>query len=173
MPHHPEVTPPAAASSNAGAFPIGASVTLEQLDQDPHPILARLREDEPVSWLPALDGWLVTRHDLAVTVMRDAARFTVDDPRFSTAQIVGLGVRRYGLSTREALLAVTLNAAYVLDRSLDLGSIEPGKRADLVLLDSPAEHVAYRLGHNPVAATFVAGEPVYVRPDATCRITRK
>jgi imidazolonepropionase len=94
-------------------------------------------------------------------------------PIFSLPLIVGLAVRRYGLSTREALLAVTLNAAYVLDLSNELGSIEPGKQADLVLLDSPAEHVAYRLGHNPVAATFVAGEPVYVRPDAQWRIASR
>jgi imidazolonepropionase len=94
-------------------------------------------------------------------------------PIFSLPLIVGLGVRKYGLSTREALLAVTLNAAYVLDVSSELGSIEPGKRADLVLLDSLSEHVAYRLGHNPVAATFIAGEPVYVRPDAAWRITRR
>src|SRR6516165_291653 len=91
-------------------------------------------------------------------------------PIFSVPLIVGLGVRRYGLSTREALLSVTLNAAYVLDLHIDLGSIEPRKRADLVLLESPSEHVAYRLGHNPVAATFIAGEPAYVRPDATWRI---
>ena len=32
-------------------------------------------------------------------------------PIFSLPLIVGLGVRRYGLSTREALLAITLNAA--------------------------------------------------------------
>jgi cytochrome P450 len=70
-------------------FPIGASITLEQLDRDPHPQLARLREHEPVSWLPALEGWLVTRHDLAVEAMRADERFTVDDARFSTAQIVG------------------------------------------------------------------------------------
>lgn len=71
------------------SFPLGAAVTLEQLDQDPHPVLAGLREHEPVSWLPALGGWLVTRYDLAVGVMRDAETFTVDDPRFSTAQVVG------------------------------------------------------------------------------------
>jgi cytochrome P450 len=70
-------------------FPLGARVTLEALDRDPHPVLARLREREPVSWLPALDGWLVTRHDLALAAMRDASRFTVDDPRFSTAQVIG------------------------------------------------------------------------------------
>jgi cytochrome P450 len=71
------------------SFPLGAAVTLEQLDQDPHPVLAALREREPVSWLPALKGWLVTRYDLAVHAMRDAKTFTVDDPRFSTAQVVG------------------------------------------------------------------------------------
>src|SRR6185295_17494794 len=47
------------------------------------------REEEPVSWLPVLDGWLVTRRDLAMQVMRDAEAFTVDDPRFSTGQVVG------------------------------------------------------------------------------------
>lgn len=76
-------------AGNDTVFPIGAAVTLEQLDQDPHPIHARLREHEPVSWLPALDGWLLTRHDLALAVMRDAVTFTVDDPRFSTARVVG------------------------------------------------------------------------------------
>ena len=52
-------------------------------------MLARLREHEPVSWLPALDGWLVTRRDLVMDVMRDPDTFTVDDPRFSTGQVVG------------------------------------------------------------------------------------
>ncbi|MBB5890970.1 cytochrome P450 [Kutzneria kofuensis] len=70
-------------------FRVGAEATIEQLTADPHPLLARLRATEPVSWLPALNGWLVTRHDLALQVMRDAATFTVDDPRFSTAQVVG------------------------------------------------------------------------------------
>ncbi|TDC76461.1 cytochrome P450, partial [Actinomadura sp. 7K507] len=70
-------------------FPAGASITASDLEDDPHPHLARLREREPVSWLPALDGWLVTSRDLALRVMRDAAAFTVDDPRFSTAQVVG------------------------------------------------------------------------------------
>nr|WP_194737463.1 cytochrome P450 [Actinomadura sp. RB99] len=59
------------------------------MEDDPHPLLARLRAAEPVSWLPALGGWLVTSRDLAQRVMRDAAAFTVDDPRFSTARVVG------------------------------------------------------------------------------------
>ena len=71
------------------AFPLGAAITLEQLDTDPHSTFAVLREREPVSWVPVLDGWVVTRRDLCIEVMRDAERFTVDDPRFSTAQVVG------------------------------------------------------------------------------------
>ncbi|MGP4047584.1 cytochrome P450 [Streptomyces sp. 2A115] len=71
------------------SFPLGAATTLAELARDPHARLALLRAHEPVSWLPELGGWLVTRRDLALNVMRDAAIFTVDDPRFSTAQIVG------------------------------------------------------------------------------------
>jgi cytochrome P450 len=73
----------------AAVFPIGAAVTLAQLDANPHPVLARLRDHEPVSWLPALGGWLITRRDLALAAMRDAATFTVEDQRFSTGQVVG------------------------------------------------------------------------------------
>jgi cytochrome P450 len=70
-------------------WPLGAGVTLAGLAGDPHPLLARLRAAEPVSWLPALTGWLVTSWDLAVAVLRDDAGFTVDDPRFTTARVVG------------------------------------------------------------------------------------
>jgi cytochrome P450 len=73
----------------AGRFPIGADASLEELEENPHALLARLREGEPASWLPALDGWLITRRDLALQVMRDPETFTVDDPRFSTGQVVG------------------------------------------------------------------------------------
>jgi cytochrome P450 len=71
------------------SFPIGAAASLEELMFDPHPLLSRLRQREPVSWLPALGGWLVTRRDLALQAMRRPATFTVEDPRFSTGQVVG------------------------------------------------------------------------------------
>ena len=70
-------------------FPLGRGATLRELEEDPHPLLARLRAAEPVSWLAVLGGWLVTRYDLAVRVMRDPSTFTVDDPRFSTSRVVG------------------------------------------------------------------------------------
>jgi cytochrome P450 len=67
----------------------GETVTLADLYTDPHPVLARLRDAAPVSWIPVLGTWLVTGYDLAVEVMRDARTFTVDDPRFSTARVIG------------------------------------------------------------------------------------
>lgn len=69
------------------SFPVGASVRLEQLEGDPHALLARLRGREPVSWVPALKGWLVTSYELALAAMRDHDAFTVDDPRFSTSLV--------------------------------------------------------------------------------------
>jgi cytochrome P450 len=77
------------AAARQQLFPIGARATLEELESNPHPLLAELRATEPVSWLPALDGWLVTRRDLALSVMRDPDAFTVDDARFSTGRVVG------------------------------------------------------------------------------------
>jgi cytochrome P450 len=83
------VRPMQAHRPGTARFALGTDVTLEELEADPHALLARLREREPVSWLPVLGGWLVTRRDLAMQVMRDARTFTVDDPRFSTGQVVG------------------------------------------------------------------------------------
>jgi cytochrome P450 len=65
------------------------SVTAAELESDPHPALARLRATAPTCWVPVLGAWLVTGYDLAVQVLRDSRTFTVDDPRFSTAKVVG------------------------------------------------------------------------------------
>jgi imidazolonepropionase len=92
-------------------------------------------------------------------------------PVQSLPLVAGLAVRRYGWSVREALAAITLNAAWVLGRSGELGSIEPGKRGDLVVLDGPAEHVPYRFGRNPVAVVVIGGELAWVREDQAWRVT--
>jgi imidazolonepropionase len=84
--------------------------------------------------------------------------------------VMGLAVRRYGWSVREALLACTLNAAWVLGLSGELGSLEVGKRADVVLLDTPVAHLPYRFGRNPVCLVIRGGELAWVRPDAAWRI---
>ncbi len=72
-----------------GQFPLGAAVTIDDLQDQPYATLERLRADEPVSWIPALGAWFVTERTLAVEAMRDAETFTVDDPRFSTGAVLG------------------------------------------------------------------------------------
>jgi cytochrome P450 len=54
----------------------GASITLEELERDPYPLYARLRDEEPVSWVPAVGLWLVTRHDDVRAVDLDPETFT-------------------------------------------------------------------------------------------------
>ncbi len=66
-----------------------AAPDLAAIDLHHHEVMHRLRSSGPVVWVDALDGWVVLSRDAAVAVMRDAVRFTVDDPRFSTAQVVG------------------------------------------------------------------------------------
>lgn len=69
---------------------MAVDVSLDELASETAPsVLARLRASSPVAWVEAIDGWLVTSHELAVAVLRDPATFTVDDPRFSTARVVG------------------------------------------------------------------------------------
>jgi imidazolonepropionase len=96
----------------------------------------------------------------------------VTAPVASLPVVMALAVRHYRWTAREALLACTLNAAWVLDRSDEVGSIETGKAADLVVLDGPVDELPFRLGHNPVVAVVVGGELVYVRPGQAWRVKR-
>jgi imidazolonepropionase len=76
----------------------------------------------------------------------------------SMPMIVVLAVLQLGLTIEESLTAATLNAACSLGLGAEIGSIEPGKRADLVLLDAPnLLHLAYHYGINPVAAVVKDG----------------
>ena len=67
----------------------GNGLSPETLTGDASHLFAAVRRTEPVSWAPLLDSWIVTGYDEAVAVMRDAERFTVDDPRFTSAAVLG------------------------------------------------------------------------------------
>ena len=80
----------------------------------------------------------------------------------SLPTIVQLAVFELGLSIGEALTAATLNPACTLGLGAELGSLEVGKRADVVLLDAPnLLHLAYHYGVNPVRSVIKAGREVY------------
>ena len=154
------------------AFPIGAAATLEELELDPHPLLARLRGEEPVSWLPALGAWVVTSRALALQVMRDAATFTVDDPRFSTGQVVGQSMLTrdgaehgrhrdpFARAFRLASVQERFSAFVVSETDRLLDGIEASRRAELRRsLAGPlaVAVVAYALGLEDADVASVLG----------------
>jgi cytochrome P450 len=61
----------------------------ELAGQEAHARLAWLRARSPVCGVPALNAGLVTGYAAAAAVLADPATFTVDDPRFTTARVVG------------------------------------------------------------------------------------
>jgi len=77
--------------------------------------------------------------------------------------VISLACYCMGLRPSEALAASTVNAAHALGRGSELGSLEPGKRADVAVLDAPSHiHLAYRLGVN-IVDTVIKGGRVVVR----------
>ncbi|MDX1999533.1 MAG: imidazolonepropionase [Thermoanaerobaculia bacterium] len=80
----------------------------------------------------------------------------------SMPTIVTLACFQLRLTVEESLTAATLNAACAVGLGAEIGSIEVGKRADVVLLDAPnLFHLAYHYGVNPVAAVVKNGEVAY------------
>jgi imidazolonepropionase len=63
--------------------------------------------------------------------------------------VMALAARYLRLTPAQALAAATINAAYAIGRGERVGSLEPGKQADLVIWDAPAyPHLSYRFGAN-------------------------
>ena len=57
----------------------GESIDLTEMWHDPWPILKRLREEEPVAWVPAADRYLVTRYDDVTTVEQNPEIFVANE----------------------------------------------------------------------------------------------
>lgn len=80
-------------------------------------------------------------------------------PCLSMPDVIAAAASLYGIAPGTAVAASTLNAAWVLGLHDRLGSLEPGKRADFIVLDTDdVAMIPYRPGHNPVAGTWIAGE---------------
>jgi len=75
--------------------------------------------------------------------------------------IVQLGVYQLGMTIEEAINAATANGAFAVRAQDDVGSLEPGKKMDLVLYDLPSyADLVYRLGANPVKHVLKNGRMV-------------
>jgi len=82
-------------------------------------------------------------------------------PTVSMPLIMNLGCLKMGMTPAEVLAAATINAAHAIRRGHEIGSIEPGKKADITLFDVPNYMVLqYRYGVNHVHTVIKAGVKV-------------
>lgn len=77
--------------------------------------------------------------------------------------IIALACRYERLTPAEAIAGATLNSAASLGIAGEVGSLEPGKRADLLIADVPDyTHLAYRFGANPIETVIKRGQVLEV-----------
>jgi imidazolonepropionase len=75
--------------------------------------------------------------------------------------IMALACRRMGMTPAETIVASTVNAAHAIGLGHEVGSLEVGKKADLLILDTPDyRHLSYRFGSNLVQTVIKAGRIV-------------
>ncbi|MBN2465334.1 imidazolonepropionase [candidate division WOR-3 bacterium] len=120
--------------------------------------------------LPGTCFFLRAAHKPPVAKMRDlgivmalASDFNPGScPMLAQPLTAQFGCLHYGLTIEEALSGITVNAARALQLDSEIGTLEPGKAADVVVTDVPDyRHIVYRLGHNPVWMTIYGGRVVH------------
>jgi imidazolonepropionase len=72
---------------------------------------------------------------------------------------IALACRYMRLTPAQAIAAATINAAAAIDRADQIGSLEPGKQADVLILNAPNyQHLGYRFGTNLVKTVIKRGK---------------
>ncbi|UCH64235.1 MAG: imidazolonepropionase [Fidelibacterota bacterium] len=79
----------------------------------------------------------------------------------SIPMVIALACRKLKMTVAEAVIAATINAAHAVGLGAEVGSLEPGKRADLIICDVPDHRwLGYSFGWNPVQLVAVEGRRV-------------
>lgn len=85
-------------------------------------------------------------------------------PTPSMTMILSLAATHMKMTPAESITAATINAAYSLNRGSQLGSLEPGKIADVVIHDcADYRELAYFFGIEHAYQVYVSGEPWIAR----------
>ena len=85
-------------------------------------------------------------------------------PTLSLPLVMSIACLEMGITPAEALVAATINAAYSVGLGAEIGSLEPGKQADLVVWDVPSlDQIPYWLGGMVVRSVVKRGRPVFAR----------
>jgi len=82
----------------------------------------------------------------------------------SMQMMMTLAILKMKMTAAEALSAATINAAHSIDRAHEIGSLEVGKKADIVIFDAPNHRFfAYNYGINLAEKVFKNGQLVAER----------
>jgi imidazolonepropionase len=151
------------------AVDLGA-VSVDHLDVTPCADVTLLGSTATVAvLLPAVNFQLGSAHfaDARALIAAGAAVALATDanpgsaPCLSLPLVMAIACRYQKLTPAEALNAITINAAHALGAGDQLGSLEVGKQADILVVDAPDyRHLAYWFGHNLVRRVFKRGVEV-------------
>jgi len=79
----------------------------------------------------------------------------------SMQMMMTIAILQMRMTTEEALTAATINAAHAIERAKEIGSLEVGKKADIVIFDAPNhKYFSYHYGVNLAEKIFKNGELV-------------
>jgi imidazolonepropionase len=156
------------------AAQLGA-VTADHLEQAGESEIAALKSGhvQPVL-LPASVMLIGSQKYPAARAMIDAGLAVVlatdfnpgSSPTPSMLLVLTLAATQMKMMPAEALTAATINAAYSLGRGSEIGSLEPGKRADFVIYDcEDYRELAYFAGVEHSRAVYVSGRQVWGQAD--------
>lgn len=82
-------------------------------------------------------------------------------PTESLQSIMVFASMGMGLTPSEVINAMTINAAYAIDKGDKIGSIEKGKKADIIIMNAPNEnYIVYHFGINHVETVIKNGNVV-------------
>ncbi|MBA4542765.1 imidazolonepropionase [Thermoactinomyces daqus] len=82
-------------------------------------------------------------------------------PTVSLPVIMNLACLNMKMTPAEVIAAATINSAHAIGKAGEIGSLEPGKQADILILDAPNyAHLSYHYGVNLTDSVFKKGELV-------------
>jgi len=152
------------------AVELGAT-SVDHLDVTPPAEMQRLAASATVAVvLPAVNFHLGSTHFANARALIDAGAALAlatdanpgSAPCLSMPFVMALACRYQKLSPAEALNAATINAAHAIGLGQRVGSLETGKRADLLIVDAPDyRHLSYWIGHNLVERVFTRGKEIH------------
>ena len=83
-------------------------------------------------------------------------------PTCNMQMVVSLACSHLRMTPAEAIVAATINGAHAIGRGARVGSLEPGKDADLIILNaSDYRDIPYHFGWNQVHLTMKRGSVIY------------